>query len=250
MWYEEYEALGTQDKTEFRRIANQLLSRTYLTKYSFDTTREMTLANPDYSLSVRHFSLLEEYFWITGWRLERDDIYGYMSLINTFDNNRYRLDQFTTLFLYTCRMIYEEQRENASKFHTVLTSTFDITEKMASLGLLKKGKSTREQRLTAMRTLAHYNLIEKMESLAWEPDGNSIIILPSILAVITKQGVDAMNKELEELRLLPAEDTDERQAVSDNADDEEPETDGQLSGSDNYDEDELQQQPDNQEESI
>jgi hypothetical protein len=161
----------------------------------------MTLANKDYQLAVRFFNLLQEYFSVTGWRLDKDDNYGYMSLINIYDNNHYRMDQFTTLFLYTCRLIYEEQREQDNSFHTVFTSTHDIVEKMKTLGLLKNknGKTTQKDRLDAQRTLAHFNIIEKMESTAWEPDGNRVLIQPSILSVISNQEINNMTLELEKI---------------------------------------------------
>lgn len=199
MWSKEYESLNSNDKNEFRRIANHLLSHTYLTKYSYHASKQMTLPNRDYQLTSKFFSLLEKYFSVTGWRLDKDDNYGFISLVSIYDNNHYRMDQFTTLFLYTCRLIYEEQREQSSSFHTVLTSTSDIVEKMKTLNLLKNGKSTQKERLEAQRTLAHFNIIEKTESTAWEPDGNHILILPSILAVISNQGINDMIRELEEL---------------------------------------------------
>ena len=208
MWSKDYEALNSNDKNEFRRIANHLLSHTYLTKYSYQPSKQMTLPNRDYQLATRFFSLLEKYFSVTGWRLEKDDNYGYMSLINIYDNNHYRMDQFTTLFLYACRLIYEEQREQASSSHTVLTSTSDIVEKMKTLNLLKNGKTTQKERLEAQRTLAHFNLIEKMEATAWEPDGNRILILPSILSVISNQGINDMILELEDLRVNPIDEGD------------------------------------------
>ena len=195
MWNEEYEQMSSFEKTEFRRIANYLLSHTYINRYKYQPSENMTLPNKDYQFVTRFFRLLEEYFAVSGWRLECDDIYGVMSLINIYDNNRYRLDQFTTLFLYTCRLIYEEKRESASSFHSVLTSTNEIVQKMTILGLLKSGKTTQKERLEAQRALAHYNLIEKREAAAWDPNGNELLILPSILTVISNQGInDLMNE--------------------------------------------------------
>lgn len=206
MWLEEYEALNSYDKGEFRRIGNYLLSHTYLVRYSYRPSEQMTLANRDYQLAVRFFTILREYFSLTGWHLEKDDNYGYMSLINTYDHNRYRLDQFTTLFLYTCRLIYEEEREQASSYYTVCTSTKDVIQKMESFGLLgKKGRSTQKERIDAQRSLAHYNVIESMDGAKWAPDGNRFLVLPSILSIVSNQGINDMIEELEELRLAHEE---------------------------------------------
>ena len=199
MWEEAYEALNSNEKNEFRRIGNYLLSHTYLTRYIYHTSEQMTAPNRDYQIAARLFGMLYDYFAVTGWRLDRDDTYGYMSLTNIYKHNHYRLDQFTTLFLYTCRLIYEEERERASSFHTVVSSTSDVIQKMSSLGLLKGGKTTQKERLEAQRALAHFNIIEKMDAAAWDPDGNRILILPSILAIVSNQGINDILRELEDL---------------------------------------------------
>jgi hypothetical protein len=71
---------------------------------------------------------------------------------------------------------------------------------MTTLGLLKakKDKTTQKERLDAQRSLAHFNIIQKMETTAWEPNGNRILILPSILAIISNQGINDMIRELDE----------------------------------------------------
>lgn len=201
MWNEEYEKLTSYEKGEFRRIANYLLSHTYLVRFTYDAVKEMTLPNADYSTLVRLFSVLQEYFEVTGWKLEKDDDYGIASLISEFDNNRFRLNRFTTLFLYVCRLIYEENREDENSYHIVKTDTAAVVEKMKILGLLKGGKSTQGERIEAQRTLAHFNIIQKMESTQWSGDGNNILILPSILYVISNQSINSMIEQIEEMKL-------------------------------------------------
>ena len=200
MWSEQYESLTSYEKGEFRRLANYLLSHTYMVRYTYQPSQQMTLPSYDYQTASRLFSILQDYFAVTGWRLEKDDNYGIMSLINIFDHNRLRIDRFTTLFLYTCRLIYEEEREQASSFYTVKTDTQSVVEKMRMLGLLDKSKTTQKERIDAQRTLAHHNIIQKMESAAWSNEGNEILILPSILSIVSNQGINDMMKELEELR--------------------------------------------------
>ncbi|MGN7456173.1 DUF4194 domain-containing protein [Paenibacillus pasadenensis] len=200
MWSEKYEALTSYEKGEFRRLANYLLSHTYMVRYEYQPSQQMTLPSYDYQNASRFFGVLRDYFAVTGWRLEKDDHYGIMSLINIYDHNRFRIDRFTTLFLYTCRLIYEEEREQASSFHTVKTDTQAIVEKMQMLGLLEKGKTTQKERMDAQRTLAHHNIIQKMDTSAWNSEGNQVLILPSILSIVSNQGINDMMAELEELR--------------------------------------------------
>lgn len=213
MWTEQYEALNSTEKGEFRRLANYLMSHTYMVRYIYEPSRQMTTPSGDYQMVSRLFSILHDYFHYSGWRLERDDHYGMMSLINVFDHNRLRMDRFTTLFLYTCRLIYEEGREQANSFQMVRTDTQAVVEKMQMLGLLDRGKTTQKERIEAQRMLAHFNVIQKMEASAWNNDGNQLLILPSILMIISNQGINDMMEELEELR---ADDSDSSGEQEDN----------------------------------
>lgn len=201
MWNEEYEALSTYEKGEFGRLANYMLSHTYMVRYEYQPSQQMTLPNADYNTTARFFTVMRDYFTVSGWQLEKDDNYGIISLINIYDHNRLRIDRFTTLFLYTCRLIYEEDREQASSFHTVKTDTQSVVEKMRMLGLLERGRTTQKERVDAQRTLAHYNIIQKMESVAWSNDGNQILILPSILSMVSNQGINDMMVELDDMKV-------------------------------------------------
>lgn len=214
MWNEQYDALSSYEKGELRRLANYLLSHTYMVRYEYQPSQQMTLPNADYQMAMRLFSVMRDYFTVTGWQLEKDDNYGIMSLINIYDHNRLRIDRFTTLFMYTCRLIYEEEREQASSFHTVKTDTQTVVEKMRMLGLLDKSKTTQKERVEAQRTIAHYNIIQKMEAAAWSNDGNQILILPSILSIISNQGINDMMMELEELRIDGSEEAVQEQEDS------------------------------------
>lgn len=211
MWNEDFEKLSSYEKGEFRRLSNYLLSHTYLVRYEYQSSQKMTMPSSDYTMVSRLFSVMQEYFSVSGWRLEKDDNYGVISLINIYDHNRLRVDRFTTLFLYTCRLIYEEHREESGQFHTVRTDTQTIVEKMRMLGLLEKGKTSQKERLDAQRTLAHYNVLQKMES-TWSNEGNQLLILPSILSMVSNQGINDMMLELEEMKNNEIQDSDEKEA--------------------------------------
>ncbi|MDR2785213.1 MAG: DUF4194 domain-containing protein [Treponema sp.] len=200
----EYERLNSSEKEDFRRLANYLLSHTYMVRYEYQPSQQMTLPNRDYQTVSRLFDLFRDYFDLSGWRLAKDDNYGIISLYNHHDHNRFRLDRFTTLFLYMCRLIYEEKREDAGMDKTVMSGTSEVIEKMRTLGLLEKGKSgketTKKERIDAQRTLAHFNIIRKMETSPWDGDGNKILILPSILSIIPNQGINTLYAELEDMK--------------------------------------------------
>ncbi|MDR0641488.1 MAG: DUF4194 domain-containing protein [Treponema sp.] len=201
-----YRKLNSSEKDDFRRLANYLLSHTYLVRHEYQPSQEMTLPNRDYHTVSRLFTLFRDYFELSGWRLEKDDHYGIISLSNTYAHNRLQLNRFTTIFLYICRLIYEEGREEVSgTFYMVKTSTQEIIGKMNTLELLGKRRTTQKERIDAQRTLAHFNIIRKMESSPWDGDGNRILILPSVLSIIPNSNINAMKAELDELKLSGAE---------------------------------------------
>jgi hypothetical protein len=200
MWSDAYESFSNYEKGEFRRLCNYLLSHTYIVRDQYRPDKQWTEPNSDYRMVNRLFECIREYFYVSGWRLEKDDNYGVISLINEFDHNRMRMNRFSTLFLYTCRLIYEEGREQGGNQNVVRTDTAAIVEKMRLLGVLDRGKSSKTERLEAQRTLAHFNIIQKMDSAAWNPDGNNVLILPSILSIISAQSINDMISEIEELR--------------------------------------------------
>jgi hypothetical protein len=198
VWSEAYEGMSNHDKGEFRRLCNYLLSHTYLVRDVYRPDKQWTESSPDYRMVSRLYECMREYFSVSGWRLEKDDNYGVISVVNEFDSNRLRMDRFTTLFLYTCRLIYEEGREQGDNLRIVRTDTSAIVEKMRFLGLLDK--TTKKERIDAQRTCAHFNIIQKTESTAWSPEGNGVLILPSILSIVSNQGINDMMQELVELR--------------------------------------------------
>ena len=200
MWNETYEALSNYEKGEFRRICNYLLSHTYIVRDVYKPDKQWTEPNNYYRMIIRLFECMREYFSVSGWKLEKDDNYGVISLINEFDHNRLRIDRFTTLFLYTCRLVYEEGREQGDNLNIVRTDTGAIVEKMRMLGLLEKGKTTQKERIEAQRALSHFNIIQKTESTAWSPEGNGVLIFPSILSIVSNQSINDMMSEIEELR--------------------------------------------------
>jgi hypothetical protein len=217
LWSEQYEALSGYEKGEFRRLCNYLLSRTYMVRETYRPDKERTEYNSDYRMAVQLFACMRDYFAFSGWRLEKDDNYGVLSLVSECEHNHLRVDRFTTLFLYTCRLLYEEEREKGDNLKIVRTDTGRIIEKMRLLGLLENGRSTQKERLQAQRTLAHFNIIQKTETTAWHPDGNTVLIFPSILSIVSNQGINDMMLALAELQ---AEDTETAQPTGSDEGDE------------------------------
>ncbi|MCM8899905.1 DUF4194 domain-containing protein [Caldicoprobacter algeriensis] len=194
MWVEEYEKLSNSEKEEFRRLLNLILSRTFIIRDVYDPKEGMMRVNPEYRFVERNFALFNEYLWFSGWALYKDSQYGVIALVNTYEYNRVRLDRNTTLILFILRLIFEEEREKVTLRKEVLTSTGQIVHKMLTLGLIKKKPSDRDL-AEALRKLAYYNIIQKLEG-RWEDPDNKLLILPSILFVVTNEKISRIYEAL------------------------------------------------------
>jgi hypothetical protein len=194
MWVEEYEKLSNSEKEEFRRLLNLILSRTFIIRDVYDPKEGMMRVNPEYRFVERNFALFNEYLWFSGWALYKDSQYGVIALVNTYEYNRVRLDRNTTLILFILRLIFEEEREKVTLRKEVLTSTGQIVHKMLTLGLIKKKPSDRDL-AEALRQLAYYSIIQKLEG-RWEDPDNKLLILPSILFVVTNEKISRIYETL------------------------------------------------------
>lgn len=194
---EDYNRLSDYEKGEFRRLANYILSRSYIVQEKYDSSKDMMLFDNDYRLMERLYPAMKKYFEVIGWTLEKDSEYHFFSIQSQFDNNRMRMNSLSTFFLYALRLIYEEEREKPNNYLNVRTETTAVTEKMLSLGVIQKNPSQRE-REEVQKLLSHFNIIQKIER-KWEADGNKLIIFPTILSVISIQGINEMLEEIKEL---------------------------------------------------
>lgn len=206
MWQEGYDKLNNSEKEEYKRLLNYILSHTHMIRDMFAPKEGIMRVNPDYRFMERHFDLFSEYLGIAGWVLSKDSNYGVISLSNAYDYNRVRLDRNTTLILYTLRLIFEEEREKVALRNEILTTTGQMVHKMMALGIVKKKPSDKDL-AEALRLLANYNIIQKLEGPWWEPE-SKLLILPSILFIVTNEKISRLSEMLDGEEQEPGTDED------------------------------------------
>lgn len=187
---ETLEKLSTAEQETFKKLVNYLLGRTYLLRERYAAEDDMLLSNPEYRFVDRNFTLFNDYLSLAGFRLERDSNYGVISLWSDFDYNRRKFDKFTTLALYTLRLIYEEGREKITLRPEIFTATGELIHKMLSLGLVKK-KPPQRDILAALRQLGKFNIIEKIDG-KWESASTRLLILPTVLFIVSNEQINNM----------------------------------------------------------
>ncbi|WP_028308246.1 DUF4194 domain-containing protein [Desulfitibacter alkalitolerans] len=201
MWSEQWEKLSEKDKEEFTRVINLLLNKTFILRDEYDSKAKSMAINRDFRFIERNYSLVEEYLKIAGWHVQNDAYRGVMAVYNRFGTNRYRLDKYTTYFLYILRLIYEESQEKGSLSKQCTTTVGELVEKMFHLGLIEKKPPDSALR-EGLGTLKRFNIIEKIDG-DWTKADTRLLIYPSISLLVTNEKIsslyDGLTKEGEDV---------------------------------------------------
>jgi len=196
-WIKGYEAFNQGEKQNFKRIVNKILGSTFLLREVYDNQDIHGRTHFDYRFVDRHFEVFSGYLELGGWTLWRDSSYGVIHLVSSHEYNKVQFNKFTTLVLLSLRLIFEERREEISLRNEVVIETYEVVEKMMNLHLIEKRPALKELSET-LRTLAHYQLIARMEKGKWEAPDTKMMILPSILFIIPNEGISRLKDLLED----------------------------------------------------
>ncbi|MDT3700990.1 MAG: DUF4194 domain-containing protein [Thermincola sp.] len=196
MWAEAWEKLTDRDKEELMRVINLLLNKTFILRDEYDPNTKSMVINKDFRFVERHHSLIEEYLGIAGWHVQNDAYRGVIAAYNRFGSNRYRLDKYTTYFLYTLRLIYEESREKVALARQCTTTVGEMVEKMFYLGMVDKKPPDTGLR-DGLNTLKRFNIIEKIDG-DWTKADTRIVVYPSIEMIVTNEKISSLYSKLTE----------------------------------------------------
>ncbi len=190
MWLEKYQKLSSIDRDKFGELANELLNKNFILAYHYDNKNRVRRPNSNYNFIVRNFEIFENYFAMTHYKLERDDNYHVISLSNELGYNHQKMDKYTTLFLLTLRLMYDEAKEQAATSEVVYTTTSQIIYKMIDLKLIDK-KPTIKSTVDVLRFMASHNIITKIDK-SFDDFSANLVILPTILFVISNEKINAI----------------------------------------------------------
>ena len=190
MWLEKYQKLSSIDRDKFGELANELLNKNFILAYHYDNKNRVRRPNSNYNFIVRNFEIFENYFKMTHYKLERDDNYHVISLSNELGYNHQKMDKYTTLFLLTLILMYDEAKEQAATSEVVYTTTSQIIYKMIDLKLIDK-KPTIKSTVDVLRFMVSHNIITKIDKSLDDFSAN-LVILPTILFVISNEKINAI----------------------------------------------------------
>ena len=182
MFEQDYNALYESEKEEFRRVANYILSKTFVVRDVYDKQAKKMITSSEFLFMERYYDIFENYLSIAGWKLTKEPIEGIYWVENIYGQNKAKFDSFTTYILLALMITYEESAPITTLGNSVITTTYDVIQKMQILGLITK-KPTKEQFRIAFRRLEQFNIILRLNT-SQDVELWKIMILPSIHHVI------------------------------------------------------------------
>lgn len=190
MWLDRYNVMSSIDKERFSELVNELLNRNYILAYHYDNKNRTRRPNSNYNFLVKNFEIFEEYFKLANYVLKRDDDYHVISLSNEAGYNHERIDKLTTIFLFTLRLMYDEEKEKASTSEVVYTTTAQVIYKMMELELITK-KPTIKDTVESLRFAINHNIITRLDKTI-DNMAAQLVILPTILFTISNEKINAI----------------------------------------------------------
>ena len=182
MFEQDYNNLYESEKEEFRRVANYILSKTFIVRDIYDKQAKKMITSPEIIFMEKYSDIFESYLEISGWKLIKDNIDGIYMVENIYGYNKAKFDSFTTYILLALMVTYEETAPISTLGNSVVTNTYDVISKMQILGLITK-KPAKEQFRIAFRRLEQYNIILRLNT-SQDVELWKIMILPSIHHII------------------------------------------------------------------
>ncbi|MCI5744993.1 MAG: DUF4194 domain-containing protein [Erysipelotrichaceae bacterium] len=182
MFEQDYNALYESEKEEFRRIANYILSKTFIIRDVYDKQAKKMITSSEYLFMEKYYDIFENYFNIAGWKLNKEPVEGLYYIENIYGQNKAKFDSFTTYILLSLMITYEETAPITTLGNSVITTTYDVISKMQILGLITK-KPSKEQFRVAFRRLEQFNVILRLNTSS-DVELWKIMIMPSIHHII------------------------------------------------------------------
>ncbi len=203
MFLEKLDEMTDREKDEFSKICNMLLSVTFVLRDNAERR-----ISKEYRYIENRIELFEEYLGLCGWRIYKDSQYGIIYVKNVDGYNKLALNKLTTVMLLTMRIIFEEQRSQASGVYDVCTTVGELFGKIVNEISVYSKKPPQKDIKESFTILENHNLIRRLDD-GYDDLENRFIILPSILIAIPNDKFRSM------CEILKSETMEERNEETD-----------------------------------
>jgi hypothetical protein len=186
--WDTYINFRTSEKDDFVRVANRLLSVTFLTRKNEENKK-------DYYFAERHFDLFYEYFRMAGWTLLQDRSLGVLQLINDHGLNREKLRLEESIVVLIVRLCYEEKRrKELTLTDNVCITPREIQERYLGLKIREKPLDRKTLR-EVLGMLKRYNILRNLDSDLADPECR-LEVFPSILLAVKVEDIKHLYDKL------------------------------------------------------
>ncbi len=191
---QEYFQLSDKELEQFRSVAHQLMSHTFIHRSDYKNENER-IRNPDYTFIVSHFEALEQYFSLLDWKLVKEDHNGYCYILHNSGTNRLSLTKDQTVLFLCLRLIYDEKIQDLGLENDVIISVQDILDKIITDFSFQKTyvkTKTKEDLSVAIQ----FRVLQKVKGGLMDTE-SLFALMPSILTVVPSHRVNALVQQLE-----------------------------------------------------
>lgn len=115
------EGMLQKDKDEFKRISNRLLSNCFVCKGN-------QASRSEYYFVLKYREKFRDFLEVLGYRLEINEEYGVIQLINPQNYNHLKLKLYESIILLILRILYDEKKRELSAANEVIVNLGDIQE--------------------------------------------------------------------------------------------------------------------------
>lgn len=186
-----FEGMLQRDKDQFTRICNRLLSQCFICKKNEATRGE-------FYFIIKYKEKFTEYLSVLGYRLEINEEYGVVQLVNSQNYNRYNMKLLESILLLVLRILYDEKKRELSISDEVIINMGDIHEKLISLKFKEKMKDKKVLK-NAISTMRRFQIVEILDKDLSNEDAR-LIIYDSILMAARVEDIRNVYEKLEHYR--------------------------------------------------
>ena len=185
------EGMLQREKDEFKRICNRLLSVCFLCRNNITN-------KSDYYFVLKFRNKFADYLGILGYRLDINEEYGVIQLVNMQNYNRMNLKLYESVILLILRILFDEKKRELSASDEVIVNLGDIHDKYLSLKIRDKmlDKTTLRNALSLFR---RFQLIDPLDK-DLNNEESRILIYDSILMAVRVEDIKQAYDKLEVYR--------------------------------------------------
>lgn len=191
-WVVQYEQLNTREREDFARIANRLLTATFIVKQQEGGRR-------DYYFVERNEAAFSGYLRLLQWDLIVDRAYGIVQAINKQGAGRLQLRLMESVLLLLLRLLYEECRKDLSLTDDVVCQVQEIHDKALTLRIRERGVVEKKHLQNAFALFRRHSLVELIDEDVTDPKCR-FKLLPAILFAVRLEGLQELTDRLETYR--------------------------------------------------